>query len=44
MVALTSGLEARHLQRRRTLAAAPVEAVVLLNLSSLVLLLLGQSV
>jgi len=44
MMALASGLEARHLQRRRTLATVSVEAVVLLNLASLVLLLAGQSV
>ena len=44
MMALASGLEARHLQRRRTLAAVSVETVVLLNLGSLVLLLVGQTV
>lgn len=44
MMALASGLQARHLQRRRTLASASVEALVLLNLGSLVLLLVGQSV
>ena len=44
MMALASGLEPRHLQRHRTLASASVETVVLLNLGSLVLLLVGQSV
>jgi hypothetical protein len=43
-LALTHGLEARHLQRHRSLAAIPVEGVVMLNLGSLILLLIGQSV
>ena len=43
MMALASGLEARHLPRRRTLATASVETVVMLNLGSLILLLVGQS-
>ena len=42
-MALAIGLEARHLQRRRALETASVEAVVMLNLGSLVLLLVGQS-
>ncbi|MDG1478191.1 MAG: hypothetical protein P8R54_01305 [Myxococcota bacterium] len=43
-LALTSGLEVRHLQRHRTLAAVPVEGVVVLNLGCLLLLLIGQSI
>ena len=37
MMALVSDLETRHLQRHRTLATASVEAVVMLNLGSLLL-------
>ena len=42
-MALASGLEARLHQRRRTQATASVETVVMLNLGSLILLLVGQS-
>jgi hypothetical protein len=43
-LALVSGLKPRHLQRHRTLAAVPVEGVVMLNLGCLLLLLIGQSI
>ena len=43
-LALVSGLETRHLQRHRTLAAVPVEGVLVLNLGCLILLLIGQSI
>ena len=42
--ALVNGLKVQHLQRHRSMAAAPVEAVVMLNLGSLLLLLVGQSI
>ena len=41
--ALVSGLEARNLQRHRTMAALPAEGVILLNLGSLALLLAASS-
>ena len=42
-MALVSGLEPRHLQRHRTMAALPAEGVILLNLGSLALLLAASS-
>ena len=40
--ALVSGLEISRLQRHRSMADVPVEGVLMLNISSLALLMFGQ--